>query len=230
MLGQQSLGPLGCVELIILELDDGERAVVLDEFTHERGVGIERIAADQFAVEGAHGQGVHQGMRERFFVAGSTAGELCEGFTRGGIAQGDECRQAAVQGLAVDRQQRRQRPLTELPVDHHPGQIRGVDRREHLAPTALARRRDDARVLGGAAKTQSPPLGGSQFLHKAKQVADGACPAGQAEDRAGEHRGQRKLSARGTARVGHRAQRLGQTFGAAQRHGQLSEGARLFPR
>ena len=126
------------MELIVLELDDGERAVVLDEFTHERGVGIERIAADQFAVEGAHGQSVHQRMRESFFVAGSTAGELCEGFTRGGIAQGDERRQAAVQGLAVDRQQRRQGPLTELPAEHRTGQIRRRDRREDLAPAALA--------------------------------------------------------------------------------------------
>jgi hypothetical protein len=74
------------VELIVLELDDGERAVLLDEFTHECGVGIERIAADQFAVEGARGQTVHQRMREGFFVAGSTAGELREGFTGGGIA------------------------------------------------------------------------------------------------------------------------------------------------
>ena len=78
MLGQQSLGPLGCVELIILELDDGERAVVLDEFTHERGVGIERIAADQFAVEGAHGQGVHQA--ERSYRPASQGGsELRQG-------------------------------------------------------------------------------------------------------------------------------------------------------
>ena len=71
--------------MVVLELDDGERAVFLDEFAHQRSIGIERVAADQFAVECALRQAVHQRLREGFLVAGTTMGELREGFARGGI-------------------------------------------------------------------------------------------------------------------------------------------------
>ena len=77
-------------------------------------------------------------------------------------------------------------------------------------------------------ETRVAVVGWRQFLAKVNQVADRAHRAGQTEHRAGEHRRQRALPARGTTRVGHRAHRLGQTFGTAQRPGQRSEGPRLF--
>ncbi len=79
-----------------------------------------------------------------------------------------------------------------------------------------------------APETRVAVVGWRQFLAKVNQVADSAHRAGQTEYRVGEHRRQRALPARGTTRVGHRAHRLGQTFGTAQRPGQRSEGPRLF--
>lgn len=155
LLGQQSLGPPGRVELIFFEVNDGECAGVLDEFTHERGVGLKWTAVDRFAAEGARGQSVHWRMRASFFVAGSIAGDSREGFALGGIASGDEGGHAAVRGLAVDRQQRRPGPRTELCIEHRPGRKRRCDRREDLAPAALARRRNDARILGGTRNPRS---------------------------------------------------------------------------
>ena len=67
------------MELIFFEVNDGECAGVLDEFTHERGVGLKWTAVDRFAAEGARGQGVQLADTREFFCGRVHRGRVARG-------------------------------------------------------------------------------------------------------------------------------------------------------
>ena len=209
-------------------MDQRDGALLLDQGTNQGGVGIEGVTADERPVQGAGRQGVDQFVRQSLFVTLPAFGQLHQRLAGLRIAEGDERGETAVQGLAVDREQGRQSRLRQLPGDHRAGQFARIEPGEHLAPAAFPGRGNPLPGIGRAAETDSSALGWRQLLHEAKKVADRASAAGKSEHGGGQHRVQRKLPARGRARVGDRPQRLGQAAGGLRRHAQLAKRAAFF--
>lgn len=156
---EQGVGADGGFGLIILELHERDRALLLDEGAHEGGVGVEGVAADDRAVEGAGGQGGDEGVGEGFLVAGSALGDLHEGFAGLGVTEGDEGGESAVQGFAIDGEQRRQAGLRELPGDEGAGEFTGREGLEDFAPADFAGRGHAAGIVAGTAETERAALG-----------------------------------------------------------------------
>jgi hypothetical protein len=103
VLDEQRVSGGGGLGLIVLQLHQGDGALVLHERTHQRGVGVERVARDNRSVECAGRQRLDQLVGEALFVARATLSQLEQRLAGLGVAEGDQGGEAAMKRLAIDR-------------------------------------------------------------------------------------------------------------------------------